>query len=195
MPDLIKHWTREEVLALPEDGNRYELLDGELLVTPAPRFIHQTAAWALYDRIQPYVLDHRLGRAGLSPSDLDFRSGQLLQPDLFVYATSQNGPLEWPDIGIPILVVEVPSPSTAVNDRNRKRRRYQESGVGEYWIVDTDARLIERWRSDDQRPEILRERIEWHPRGAEAAPLSIVLAEYFREVWGTACEQAGERSG
>src|SRR3990170_3555458 len=183
MPDLAKRWTREEVLALPDDGNRYELLDGELLVTPSPRVIHQTAVLALYDRIQPYVRQHRLGRTCLSPADLDFRSGQLLQPDLFVYAGSLRGPLEWSDIGIPLLVAEVLSPSTALNDRNRKRRRYQESGVGEYWIVDTDARLIERWRPNHERPEIVTERIEWHP-AEPVLPLVIDLADYFSEVWG-----------
>ncbi len=183
MPDLAKRWTREEVLALPDDGNRYELLDGELLVTPSPRGIHQLAVVALYDRVQPYVRQYGLGRTLLAPADLDLRSGQLLQPDLFVYAIPHRGPLEWSDIGIPLLVGEVLSPSTALNDRNRKRRRYQQSGVGEYWIVDADARLIERWRPNDERPEIRTERIEWHP-AESLPPLVIDLADYFSEVWG-----------
>ncbi len=183
MPDLARRWTREEVLALPDDGNRYELLDGELLVSPSPRPLHQLALDALYDRLQPYVRQHQLGRTLHSPADLDFRSGQLLQPDLFVYPDPPGGLREWSQIGIPILVVEVLSPSTALHDRNRKRRRYQDFGVPEYWIVDPDARLIERWRPDDQRPEILTEHLEWQP-GLELPPLRIDLGKYFREVGG-----------
>jgi Uma2 family endonuclease len=184
MPDVARRWTRQEVLDLPDDGNRYELLNGALLVTPSPSPIHQLALFALNDRIRPYVQRHWLGIAGWSPADLDLRSGQLLQPDLFVVSPPPRGkPLAWSDFGIPILVVEVLSPSTALNDRNRKRVRYQQSGVGEYWIVDLDARLIERWRPEDERPEILVARIAWHP-SPKLPPLEIDLAEYFREVWG-----------
>ena len=184
MPDVAKRWTREEVLALPDDGNRHELLDGELLVTPSPAGIHQRAVWKLYDLVRPYVREHRLGLTGLAPSDLDFRTGESLQPDLFVVPLfDRREPLHWSEFGIPRLIAEVLSPSTAVSDRNRKRTRYQRSGVGEYWIVDTDARLIERWKPEDERPEILTERIEWQPN-ATAPALDIDLAEYFGEVWG-----------
>jgi Uma2 family endonuclease len=186
MPISTKPWTRDAVLALPGDGNRYELLDGELLVSPSPVAIHQRAVLALYDRIGPYVRERRLGWSGLSPADLDLNSGQLLQPDLFVLPL-RNGrePLDWSEAGIPILVAEVLSPSTALYDRNRKRSRYQATGVAEYWIVDTDARLIERWQPDDERPEILSERIEWRP-DAGIASLIIELVKYFHEVWGEA---------
>jgi Uma2 family endonuclease len=184
MPDVAKRWTREEVLALPDDGNRYEQLDGELLVTPSPAGIHQRAVWKLYDRVHPYVREHRLGLAGLAPADLDFRTGQSLQPDLFVVPLFEGRePLHWSEFGIPLLIAEVLSPSTAMSDRNRKRTRYQRSGVGEYWIVDTDARLIERWKPEDERPEILTERIEWQP-DATVPALDIDLAEYFGEAWG-----------
>lgn len=183
MPNLARRWTREEVLALPDDGNRYELIDGELLVSPSPRALHQRAVWALYDRVHPYVQANRLGRTGLAPSDLDLESGQSVQPDLFV-APLRHGrePIEWSEFGVPLLIAEVLSPSTAFHDRTTKRRRYQRSRVGEYWIVDIDARVIERWRPDDERPEILSERLEWSP-GSATPSLLIDLAEYFREVW------------
>jgi Uma2 family endonuclease len=184
MPRVARRWTREEVLRLPEDGNRYELLDGELLVTPSPGYVHQWAVLRLYDRLQPYVKEHRLGAVALAPADLDLRSGQLLQPDLFVaHLLEGRQPLHWSETGIPLLVAEVLSPATALYDRNRKRLRYQQSGVGQYWIVDTDARLIERWLPDDSRPEILTERIEWRPDPAFPG-LVIDLEEYFLEVWG-----------
>ncbi len=184
MPDTARRWTREEVLALPDDGNRYELLDGALLVSPSPAPRHQMAVWSLYDRIQPYVERNGFGRTGLAPADLDLRSGQSLQPDLFVVSPLPPGErLTWSDFGIPLLAVEVLSPSTAYHDRHRKRRRFQQSGIAEYWIVDTDARLIERWRPQDDRPEILAERIEWQPDYG-LPPLAIDLEAYFKEVWG-----------
>lgn len=136
----------------------------EELVTPAPRAMHQLAVWALYDRIKPYVARHGLGVVGSSPADLDLLSGQLVQPDLFVIAPLPRGrEVAWSDFGIPLLVVEVLSPSTAFADRNRKRNRYQKAGIPEYWIVDADARLIERWKPHDELPEILSERLVWQP--------------------------------
>jgi Uma2 family endonuclease len=184
MPNTAKRWTREEVLALPDDGNRYELLDGELLVSPSPKAIHQLALAELYKKLYPYVDQHRLGQALFSPADLDFRSGQLLQPDLFVveFSTPRGQVPEWEHVGIPFLIVEILSPSTAWYDRNKKRVRFQRSGVAEYWILDPHARLIERWRPEDRRPEVLAERIEWQPR-QEVPPLAIDLEEFFRAVW------------
>ena len=184
MPNVVRRWTSEEVLALTDDGSRYELIDGDLLVTPSPRALHQLAVWALYDRVHPYVRENRLGRTGLAPADLDLESGQSVQPDLFVVALRRGrAPLEWADFGIPLLIAEVLSPSTALNDRTKKRRRYQLSRVGEYWIVDVDALVIERWWPDDERPEVLADRIEWQPDSA-FAPLTLELADYFKEVWG-----------
>ncbi len=184
MPDAVRHWTREEVLALPDDGNRYELIDGELLVSPLPRALHQRSVVALYDRVGPYVRRHRLGVTGLAPADLDLQSCQAVQPDLFVVSLRADGraPMEWPEFGVPILVAEVLSPSTARHDRITKRRRYQRSGVGQYWIVDVDARVFERWCPEDDRPEIVADRIAWSPPEAPE-PLVIDLVEYFREVW------------
>src|SRR5262245_41349538 len=90
MPDVDRIWTREEVLTLPDDGNRYELIGGRLLVSPSPRAGHQLALWDLYDIVAPYVRHHRLGRTGLSPADLDLGLGDVSQPDLFVVPDPQN---------------------------------------------------------------------------------------------------------
>ncbi|MFN0178425.1 MAG: Uma2 family endonuclease [Gemmatimonadales bacterium] len=184
MPETIRRWTREEVLTLPDDGNRYELIDGELLVSPSPRGLHQRAVVALYDLIGPYVRRLRIGSVGLAPSDLDLRSEQVSQPDLFVVHRQPDGkePIDWPDYGIPFFIAEVTSPSTARYDRIVKRRRYQRSRVAEYWIIDPDARAVERWRPDDARSEILDETIVWHPSGA-TEELAIDLPAYFRRVW------------
>ena len=82
-----------------------------------------------------------------------------------------------------LLAVEVLSPGTARRDRILKRALYQQAQVPEYWIVDVDARAVERWRANDLRAELLAERIEWHPEGAEE-PLTIDLADYFASVLG-----------
>jgi len=92
-------------------------------------------------------------------------------------------PIEWPEFGVPILIAEVLSPSTARDDRLRKRRRYQESGVETYWIIDIDARLVERWHPASSQPEIIDQSLEWHPNPIAPA-LVIDLPAYFRSVWG-----------
>jgi len=182
MPDTARHWTREMVLALPDDGNRYELFDGELLVTPAPAGLHQFALTMLWKQLDPYVTAERLGWVMVSPADLSLGGEQLSQPDLFVMPSIPAG-RAWADFPDPILVVEVLSPSTAHFDRFVKRRRFQRSGIAEYWIVDLDARAIERWRPHDERPEIHDEQLTWRPEGA-TEPLELDLPRYFREVWG-----------
>lgn len=182
MPDMARRWTREMVLALPDDGNRYELFDGELLVTPAPAGLHQFALAILWKALDPYVSRHRLGWVMSSPADLSLGGKQLSQPDLFVMPSIPAG-RDWANFPNPILVVEILSPATAHHDRFVKRRRFQRAGIAEYWIVDLDARAIERWRPSDERPEILDERLSWHPADA-SEPLELELPLYFREVWG-----------
>ncbi|MGH7754471.1 MAG: Uma2 family endonuclease [Gemmatimonadales bacterium] len=183
MPDTARKWTREMVLALPEDGNRYELFDGELLVTPSPAMRHQLAVALLGDVISPYVTAHRLGRTLTSPADLHLGGEQLSQPDLFVLPALPPD-RRWSAAPNPILVIEVLSPSSARGDRLVKRRRFQRTGIPEYWIVDLDARIVERWRPDDQRPEIMDERLEWHPGEAPMA-LVIDLPTLFDQACGT----------
>jgi Uma2 family endonuclease len=164
----MRVWSRDEVLALPDDGNRYELIDGELLVSPSPRGPHQRAVLALYRRVDPFVRERRIGSTMLAPADLDLRSGQLVQPDLFVvpYRADGREPIEWRDYEIPFLIVEVSSPSTVRHDRTTKRRRFQRSGVAEYWIVDPDGRTFERWMPKDERPAVIDDEVRWSPFGS-----------------------------
>ena len=183
MPEVIKRWTRDEVLALPDDGNRYELIEGELLVSPAPRGSHQRAVLTLYRVVDPYVRSHGLGYTGLAPADLDFRTGEVAQPDLYVVGLVEGRePVEWSEQGVPFLIAEVLSPSTARYDRTIKRRFFQRRGVVDYWIVDNDARLVEHWHPADDRPAILDRRLEWAP-DIGLPPLVIDLPAYFRQVW------------
>ncbi len=186
MVPSARSWTRDEVLALPEDGNRYELIDGELLVTPSPRMVHQLAVQALFERIAPWVRANRIGTTCLSPADLDLQSGQLSQPDLFVVGlVGGREAREWSDCPIPLLVAEVVSPTTARFDRIVKRRRYQRSGVPLYWIVDLDARMVEAWTPAAVSPTIADRLLEWRPD--PAGPLLVIdLAALFDLVLGSA---------
>ena len=184
MPAAAHRWTADEVRALPDDGNRYELISGELLVTPSPRAIHQVAVSELMWRIRSWLERTGVGRILASPSDISLGEDEVLQPDLFVYRTASGNHLrDWADITALLLVIEVLSPSTARYDRQLKRRRYQRARIPEYWIVDLDSRLVERWRPDDERPEILEERLTWEPApGIEA--LGLDLKALFAELWG-----------
>ena len=177
-------WTADMVRALPDDGKRYEVIDGELFVTPAPTFRHQHAAFEIGTLLKPYVATHAIGVVVLSPADVLTAKHVMVQPDVFVARLIEGRkPASWNDVGIPLLAIEILSPSTARADRHVKRRLYQRERVPEYWIVDVDARLLERWRADDVRPEILAERLEWQPDPARP-PLVIDLVAYFRDVVG-----------
>jgi Uma2 family endonuclease len=180
--DHARRWTREEVLALPDDGNRYELVDGELFVSPTPRPAHQFAVLALSGLLAPYVLRHGLGVLMSLPADLDLASGQVMQPDIFVAATEAGQRIRvWEDVGIPRLVVEVISPRTASFDRVQKRRRYQAAGVPTYWIVDLDERIVEVWTPHTDRPAIIDDTLTWQPDPSVPA-LEIDLRLFFAAV-------------
>lgn len=182
MPVQQGQWTAEMARALPDDGNRYEVLDGELFVTPAPALLHQRALRELYDRLNSYVTAHRIGELLWSPADIEFAPKRLVQPDLFVVPEELGlRRATWSDVKSLLLAVEALSPTTARADRIRKRQIYQDELVPEYWIIDLDARVIERWRPDDARPEILVDLLVWRPR-AEITPLTIELETYFTAV-------------
>src|SRR6185503_5531553 len=185
MPHTAERWTADMVRALPEDGNRYEVIDGELFVTPAPSWPHQRAVLGIAARLWNYSRGAAWGEVMSSPADISFSEDRMIQPDVFV-APPPPGPggqkaRQWSDIRGLLLAVEVLSPSTARVDRQVKRRLYQEERVGEYWIVDLDARVVERWRPGDDRPEIVAGTLTWLPDPA-AAPFELDLPIFFGEV-------------
>lgn len=174
-----KVWTAEMWEKLPDDGKRYEIIDGELFVTPAPTWSHQSVLSELHFRIASYLRTHPVGRVLSSPADIRIDSRNLVQPDIFVTAPRARS---WSDITSLLLAVEILSPRTARLDRARKRPLYQRFNVSEYWIVDAGARIIERWKPSDERPEILETRIEWQPDTA-VPPLRIHLPGFFKRVY------------
>jgi Uma2 family endonuclease len=191
MPALLDDphhkWTVDEVWALPDKpGERYECVDGELLVSPSPRWSHQRAVGWLYAHLLRYAGDPpRAGEVMLAPTDVRLDDFTLVQPDLFVApligGRRPNSPTECPRF---MLVIEVLSPSSQRADRVIKRRRYQRAADA-YWIIDPDARLVERWLPNDERPEILTESINWQPTG-RSEPLVVDLPALFREASGEA---------
>jgi Uma2 family endonuclease len=175
-------WTVEDLWALPQDGNRYEIVGGVLLVTPAPRAPHQRALGKLHLLLAPYVERMRAGEVLLSPADIVFGPRDLVQPDLFVAPLIDGRkPRDWKEITRLMLAVEVLSPSTARQDRGAKRRLYQEH-ADEFWVVDLAARCVERWLPASPAPEVLTASMTWQPAGAGEA-LTLDLPAYFREVW------------
>lgn len=180
-----KRWTADEVRALQDESRawpRYELIDGELLVTPAPTWTHQAAVGELYLAVALYLRGQPVGRAETSPADIELEPGIVLQPDVFVVPARDVRPHgSWRDVRGLLLAIEILSPSTARADRVRKRRLFQRVGVAEYWIVDVDSRVVERWRPGDERGEQLDERLVWHPAGA-AEPFTLDLPGFFARV-------------
>ncbi len=175
-------WTVEEMWKLPDDGNRYEVIDGVLFVTPSPSLRHQDAAGLLYRRLAGYLDEQRVGWAVMAPSDVVFTPQRAVQPDVYVAAlVGGRRPKVVGEVRHLVLAVEVLSPSSARQDRSEKRRLYQQH-ADEYWIVDCDARTVERWRPGDERPDVLDAEVTWRPAGAGEA-FHLDLPGYFREVW------------
>lgn len=176
------HFTAEAVRALPDDGNRYETVHGQLLVTPAPGGFHQRVLGRLHRRLANYLADGRIEGVLLSPADVSFGPDTLVQPDLFVADCGAfNRSFAWEDIQTLYLVVEILSPSTADTDRSTKRRLYQEQRIPEYWIVDTDQGHVEVWAPDAAAPIVERERLIWrHPEVPTAC--TVDLRELFARV-------------
>jgi Uma2 family endonuclease len=179
MPVQQTEWTAEMARALPDDGKRYEVLDGELYVSPAPSWKHQAVLQRLFLIVHAYVEAHGLGWTMLSPADIEFSPRRYVQPDLFVVPDEGTGePSSWADVKRLLLAVEALSPTTARFDRQKKRPLFQKEGVPEFWILDIDSRLVERWRPRDERPEVISGIYEWQPKPG-IAPLRVELARVF----------------
>jgi Uma2 family endonuclease len=175
------YYTAEMVRALPKDGNRYEVVRGELLVTPAPRAWHQEVIRRLNNALSAYLDAERVGHLFCSPADISWAPDTLVQPDLFVVPMDQARTLDWARMTDLLLVAEVLSPSSRRADRFTKRLEYQRQHVPLYWIVDPDEQLVEVWTPDDSMPRFERERLVWHPAGA-STPFKLELPQLFKPI-------------
>src|SRR6185436_9327497 len=173
------YYTAEMVRALPDDGNRYEVVYGELLVTPAPRLWHQVVVQRLSVALDLYLRTQPVGIVLSSPADISWGPDVLVQPDVFVATLEEIRTLTWSRVQRLLLVAEVLSPSSSRGDRILKRIRYREAGVPLYWVVDGDEKSVEVWTPSDDFPLIERERLVWQPSGAREQ-FSLNLEELFR---------------
>jgi Uma2 family endonuclease len=159
--------TYRDYAALPDDGRRYELHDGELSVTPAPGTRHQRVIGTMHVLLRAHVEMHRLGEVFLSPVDCILSDTTVVEPDLvYLDPTQAHLVSERAIEGSPTLVVEVLSPSTTTIDRSRKRELYARHGIPYYWIVDPVAGRLEAYGLSEGRYTLLA-----RASGTEAASL------------------------
>ena len=172
--------TLAELQALPDDGNRYELIDGVLFVTPSPAYAHQDISRRLFVLLYLYAKDSGFD-AYYAPADVTFGPATCVQPDLFIIPKRVDGTAasRFEDVGRLLLAVEVISPSSSRTDRRQKRDLYMREGVPAYWVVDAGTQSVEVWRPGLRASDIERERLELHLPDA-AAPLVIHLPDLFR---------------
>ena len=174
-------WTLRELHRLPDDGNRYELVRGELFVTPPPSFGHEELASVLRRILEPYVARERLGRV-YGPRAVFRVKRSEVEPDLMVRAIATSRQRSWARAPLPILIVEIVSDSTRRRDHMQKRALYIDAGIPEYWIVEGEERTIREVRSgaDDV---VQRRVLRWEPPGATSA-LAIDIRALFKEALG-----------
>jgi Uma2 family endonuclease len=136
--------TYEDYVLLPNDGKRYEILEGELAVTPAPSTKHQIASANIFKLVTRHIDDKGLGTLLYAPVDLILESNSVLQPDLlFVSKARQNIITDRAVEGAPDLVIEILSPTTSRTDRVTKAQIYARNAVPAYWIVDPEQKTVE----------------------------------------------------
>ncbi|HET7585221.1 MAG TPA: Uma2 family endonuclease [Gemmatimonadaceae bacterium] len=178
MAQRIRKWTLRDLHALPDDGNKYELVRGELFVTPAPTDAHEELGAVLNALLAPYVARHRLGRV-YRPRAVIQVLGSEAEPDLMVRPIPKRQPVQWRRAPRPHLAVEILSDATHRRDREQKRSLYMDAAIPEYWIVDGDERGIRvvRQNRDDEWCDSM---LVWYPHGA-TEPFVLDVQRFFRE--------------
>jgi Uma2 family endonuclease len=134
--------------------------------------------------LHAYLESNRVGWVLMSPADIELRPESIMQPDVFVVPFVPDrapGEMSWKDVGALVLAIEVISPSSVRTDRVEKRDFYMSSGVEEYWVLDLDARHIERWTGLRDTPQVETAKLEWRPAGARTS-LVIDLPGLFARI-------------
>jgi len=174
--------TYEDYLALPEDGKRYEVVRGELFVTPAPAPKHQIVISRLMDALLRFKREQGLrGEVLTAPIDVVLAEDTFVQPDILFIPKERLSIIgEKAILGPPDLAIEVHSPSTHKLDHVTKRKAYAELGVREYWIVDPELEQVEVFVLEEGRLDRRAEVLDGEVRSLAAIPgLGIPLAEIF----------------
>jgi Uma2 family endonuclease len=152
---LPGQWTYEDYLRLPNDGKRYEIIDGVLYMSSAPNYDHQYAVSKLDRFLGGYVDQRQLGVVLVAPFEVHLpKIAQPVQPDV-LFIAKERQPRSGDKIfsGAPDLVIEVISPSSVRTDRHIKLSAYERAGVTEYWIVDPRSHFVEIYRLEAENQE------------------------------------------
>lgn len=144
MPAVEVKYTYRDLRSTPDDGKRYELFEGDLIVSPAPTILHQRVVFRLSLILGNFVQTHHLGEVLGAPCDIRFSDETVVQPDLLFVASDRASIVKEDYIeGAPDLVVEVISPNSEERDRGYKFKLYAEQGVKEYWLADCQKRVLQ----------------------------------------------------
>lgn len=155
LPTTHRRMTAEEYYQLPEGPPHFQLIDGELFMSPSPHFFHQEIILNIAAPIREYLRKNPIGKVIVAPSDVEFDKDNVFQPDVFFIRTERLGIVDNHGAkGAPDLVVEVISGSTGRLDLGPKKMIYAQKGVLEYWVVLPETRTVEVYRlpSDPDRP-------------------------------------------
>jgi Uma2 family endonuclease len=181
MPLPLPTFTTDDLRDFPEDGQRYELLEGVLLVTPAPGSAHQVVLSRIVGAIQSYLATSQEAYV-VSPGEIEIAPKTLLEPDLLVFPATYAPGTAWRKIRGWWLAAEVFSPSSRVYDREYKRDAYLSLGVREAWLVDLDERAVfVSRRGEPDRDVRYSGELAWSPAEMRE-PLAIDVAQLFRDI-------------
>ena len=179
---LPNPFTYDDYMALPDDGKRYEIIEGDLSMTPAPSPRHQAIQLRLGSLFLAYLDKQSLGQVFVSPIDLVLSMVDVVQPDLLFVGQSRLNIIAAKNIvGIPNLIVEILSPSSTTRDQQEKLNLYERYGLPEYWIVDPDSQTVEVYLSAANRlekVETLKTGEQLHSR--QIPGLVLELSEVFK---------------
>jgi Uma2 family endonuclease len=174
-------YAHADLLVIPDDGKRREIVDGEMLVSPSPKLLHQIICGRIAAALFRYLAEHPIGLLLLAPLDVILSDLDVLEPDLIFVLNEHRSILQDWVQGAPDLVVEVLSPSTAANDRGPKLKAYARFGVPEYWIVDPDAYAIEVYRLSRQAYQLAQTFCEHETLSSILLPgFELPVADLFR---------------
>jgi Uma2 family endonuclease len=140
----------EDYLALPNNGKQYQIVEGDLFTAPAPGVQHQRLVRRLIILLDRIARENNLGEVFAAPIDVLLSPMDIVQPDVVYVASNNAGIITAQNIqGAPDLLIEVLSPSTRRLDEIIKRKRYEQTGIREYWIVDPELEILKVYRRGD----------------------------------------------
>jgi Uma2 family endonuclease len=175
--------TYEDLLGFPDDGRRHELIDGEHYVTPAPTPRHQELSGRLHLALGTYLRGSPIGKLYYAPVDVFLSNHDVVEPDLLFVSSARLGIIGKLVRGAPDLAVEILSPSTRRTDEVTKRRLFDRSGVGEYWVVDPEIEVVKVYRRSEGGVFARAEELRREAGDVLATPLfpgfSLALEELF----------------